>query len=253
MKNIHFIAANHEEAQAALAELIKRYGQAPFDKAEVIIPLGGDGTLLDTLHNKASYELPVYGMNKGSVGFLMNSYNPDDLIKRLEAAETIDIRPLRMRAITCEGETIERVAFNEVALFRSSRQAAKIAIYVDDELRMEELVADGVMLASPAGSTAYNFSAHGPIMPLTANLLALTPISPFRPRRWRGALLPQHHEIRLEVHDPINRPVSANADSIEVKNIKEITIWQSRSIERRLMFDPDQNLDERILNEQFMV
>ena len=246
MKHIHFIAADHDEAQAALAELIDRYGQAPFDQAKVIIPLGGDGTLLDTLHNKASYDLPVYGMNKGSVGFLMNAYNPDNLIERLEAAETIDIHPLRMRAMTC-------VAFNEVALFRSSRQAAKIAIYVDGKLRMEELVADGVMLASPAGSTAYNFSAHGPIMPLTANLLALTPISPFRPRRWRGALLPQHHEIRLEVHDPVNRPVSANADSIEVKNIKEITIWQSRSIERRLMFDPDQNLDERILNEQFMV
>jgi NAD+ kinase len=253
MKHIHFTAAPHEDAQNAFDELTALYGQADLDKADVIVPLGGDGTLLDTLHKKATKDIPVFGMNKGSVGFLMNHYAAEDLPARLKKAQLYEIHPLRMRAKTCDGEEFESVAFNEVAIFRASRQASKISIYVDDHLRMAELIADGVMVSSPAGSTAYNFSAHGPILPLSANLLALTPISPFRPRRWRGALLPQHHEIRFVVNDPANRPVSATADSMEVKDICEVTIWQSRSIERQLMFDPEQNLEERIINEQFVI
>lgn len=253
MKKIHFTAAPHDDAQDALKDLTALYGQADIDAAEIIVPLGGDGTLLDTLHNKAKKDIPVFGMNKGSVGFLMNDYRPDDLLERLAKAETYEIHPLRMKATTCDGEEFESVAFNEVALFRASRQTAKTSIYVDDHLRMAELIADGVMVASPAGSTAYNFSAHGPILPLQANLLALTPISPFRPRRWRGALLPNHHEIRIVVHEADHRPVSVTADSVEIRCINEVTIWQSRSIERQLMFDPEQNLEERILSEQFVI
>ena len=253
MKHIHFIAAPHDDAKNALAELTAKYGQADLDKADVIVPLGGDGTLLETLHKKATKEIPVFGMNKGSVGFLMNHFEIDGLIERIRDADTYEVHPLRMKAITCSGEVFESVAFNEVAIFRATRQAAKVSIYVDEHLRMAELIADGVMVASPAGSTAYNFSAHGPILPLSANLLALTPISPFRPRRWRGALLPQHHQIRFVVHDSENRPVSVNADSMEVREIKEVTIWQSKSIERQLLFDPEQNLEERIISEQFVI
>ncbi len=253
MKHIHFIAGRHEAAQNALAELSKRYGQSNIEKADVIVPLGGDGTLLETLNKDITQNIPVFGMNKGSVGFLMNAYRVEGLLERINKAESYEIHPLRMRATTSEGKIVESVAFNEVAIFRSTRQAAKISIYVDGHLRMAELIADGVMVASPAGSTAYNFSAHGPILPLSANLLALTPISPFRPRRWRGALLPQHHEIRFKVNDPENRPVNANADSIEVRNVEEVTIWQSKRIQRHLLFDPEQNLEERIISEQFII
>ncbi len=253
MKHIHFIAAPHDKAQSALIELTQTYGQCDINKADVIVPLGGDGTLLETLSKDITQNVPVFGMNKGSVGFLMNPYRPEDLIERINKAQSYEIHPLRMRATTADGQTVEGVAFNEVAVFRATHHAAKISIYVDEHQRMAELIADGVMVASPAGSTAYNFSAHGPILPLGANLLALTPISPFRPRRWRGALLPQHHEIRFKVNDPENRPVNATADSIEVKNVVEVAIWQSKRIQRHLLFDPEQNLEERIISEQFII
>jgi NAD+ kinase len=248
---VHFVAAAIPEAQAALAELRGRYDDAGADNADVIVALGGDGFMLQTLHAFRPTGKPIYGMNLGSVGFLMNEYHPDDLQKRLAAAEPAEIHPLRMRAHT-KNEVREALAFNEVSLLRQTRQAAKIRILVDDKTRIAELICDGILLSTPAGSTAYNLSAHGPILPIDAALLALTPISAFRPRRWRGALLPHRARVRFEVLEAAKRPVSAVADDLEVRDVTAVDIQEDRSVAMTMLFDAGHSLDERILAEQFL-
>ncbi len=249
---LHFHTADSDEGQAALAELQTQHTQHTPEEADIIIALGGDGTLLDALHRYHGLDKPFYGMNRGSVGFLLNPYRADDLEDRLHHAQTVILHPLRMTATTNDGETVEALAFNEVSLLRQRHHAAKIGISVDGIERLPELVCDGIIVATPAGSTAYNLSAHGPIIPLSANVLALTPISAFRPRRWRGALLPHTAAIRIEILNAAKRPVSATADTIEVRNVAQVDIHESQSIGATLLFDPDHNLEERILKEQFM-
>lgn len=247
-----FFASDSPEAQNALKQMQDAYGDVGVDKADIAVVLGGDGTLLETLHKTYETGLPVYGMNCGSVGFLLNPFRPEKLLERLEAAHRVNIFPLHMKATDKDGKTHEALAFNEVALLRETRQAAKLRISVDNIERIPELVCDGILLATPAGSTAYNLSAHGPIIPLSANVLALTPISAFRPRRWRGALLPYHLRVKIDVLNNEKRPVSATADSTEVRDVQSVEIKQSDTSGCTLLFDPDHNLEERILKEQFL-
>jgi NAD+ kinase len=248
---ISFIASAAPEAQHAKARLAARYGDAPPREADVIVALGGDGHMLQTLHRFMNDGIPIYGMNRGSVGFLMNDYSEDDLRARLAAAEVSRIHPLSMIAYDREGKAHKALAINEVSLFRERHQAAKLKILVDDKVRMEELVCDGVLVSTPAGSTAYNLSAHGPILPINAPLLALTPISPFRPRRWRGALLPNKVHISIHVLEPDKRPVSAVADHHETRGVLRVEVEKARNVELYLMFDADHSWDERVLAEQF--
>ncbi|HUO90499.1 MAG TPA: NAD kinase [Rhizomicrobium sp.] len=248
---LHFVASTAPEAQAALAAMRGRYRDVGEDKADVIVALGGDGFMLQTLHNFLSRKKPIYGMNLGSVGFLMNEFREEDLEQRLSAAETAQLHPLRMRAEASAG-VAEALAFNEVSLLRQTRQAAKIRILVDDKTRIAELICDGVLVSTPAGSTAYNLSAHGPILPIDADLLALTPISAFRPRRWRGALLSHRARVRFEVLEPDKRPVSAVADDQEVRNVSAVNVAEDRSISMTMLFDAGHSLDERIIAEQFL-
>lgn len=248
-----FTAAQTPIAQATLKELQKRYGLYLPEQAEAIIALGGDGFMLETLHTHMDLVrcgLPVYGMNQGTIGFLMNTYNPDALPERLNKAESAQIHPLKMTAQT-EGSQITQFAFNEVALFRQSWQAAHIDISVDNKPRLTGLIADGILLSTPAGSTAYNLSAHGPVIPLGAEILALTPISAFRPRRWRGALLNARADVQFTVQEPLKRPVSATADSQEIRHVQKVFIQQDYDCTVQLLFDPDHALDEKILQEQF--
>lgn len=249
---LHFHAADTDKAQAAFAELTKAYGQHDAQDCDIVVILGGDGTMLESLHKYENIDKPVYGMNFGSVGFLMNPYLADDLPARLKKTVSVKIHPLKMTAADIHGKTHEAVAYNEVALLRETRQTARVKIIVNDVVRIPELVCDGIMLATPAGSTAYNLSADGPILPLAANVLALTPISAFRPRRWRGALIPSKWKVRLESLDAKKRPVSVTADSIEFRDVVSVDIRQSTSLSSTLMFDPDQHLEERILKEQFL-
>lgn len=249
---IAFVAASTPEAEQARDGLIARYASCEPEEAEVIVALGGDGFMLETLHRTVGHSVPIYGMNCGTVGFLMNEFEGDGLIDRLSQAQEVRLHPLRMEARTREGGHSEALALNEVALFRESRQAAKIRIRIDTVVRLDELVCDGVLVATPAGSTAYNLSAHGPILPLGTPLLALTPISAFRPRRWRGALLPQGAKVTFEVLEPLKRPVSATADFTEVRDVVEVTVQEDRETSLRLLFDPEHNLEERILKEQFI-
>ena len=248
---IHFASSETPEAIAALKELTTRYGQTSPKDCDVIVALGGDGTLLETVHKTLKYNKPVYGMNRGSVGFLLNPYNEDELLSRLKNAHTVTLYPLRMEAKGKNGKITEALAFNEVSLLRQSRQASKIGIAIDGIERMPELVCDGILVATPAGSTAYNLSAHGPIVPISANVLAMTPISAFRPRRWRGALLPAHARIRFEILESDKRPVSATADYTEVRNVAQVDIEQDRTTPFTLLYDPNHNLEERVLKEQF--
>lgn len=251
-KKIAFQAAPNPEAQQALSVLTEIYGNTLPQESDVIVALGGDGLMLQILHDNMDLGKPVYGMNCGSVGFLMNEYDPENLLDRLSKADETSIRPLRMRATTVEGETVEALAINEVSLLRETRQSAKIRITVDGQVRMNELTCDGILVATPAGSTAYNLSAHGPVIPLDAPLLALTPISAFRPRRWRGALLPRKASVRFDVLDPAKRPVSAVADHTEVRNIDHVTINESEEHTMSMLFDADHSLQERIIREQFV-
>jgi NAD+ kinase len=250
-QRIAFVASPIEEAQSALAALGARYGDAPLDAADVIVALGGDGFMLRTLHRHMARGLPVYGMKLGTVGFLMNHHHPDDLPERIARARPTVLRPLVMEAVTESGSTASALAFNEVSLLRQTKQAAHLRVALNGAVKLEELICDGVLVSTPAGSTAYNLSAHGPILPFGSQLLAMTPISPFRPRRWRGAILPAAIEIKFEVLDPYKRPVSATADSNEVRDVVEVTIRESREQTVTLLFDPEHGLEERILNEQF--
>ncbi len=250
--SIFFVAAEQDVARAAFEELEKIYGHTEPGKAKVIVPLGGDGTMLETLHEYMDLNVPIYGMQCGSVGFLMNNFSTEGLLERLDAASLTVLHPLRMNARTIGGEEFEALAINEVSLLRETRQAAKIRISVDGVMRLRELTCDGVLVATPAGSTAYNLSVYGPIIPLNTGVLALTPISAFRPRRWRGALLPQTAEITLEMLEMEKRPVSAVADFTEVRDVVEVRVREDRSIDLTLLFDPSHNLQERIINEQFM-
>jgi NAD+ kinase len=249
---IGFRAARAPEAQAALAQLSARYPHVPPEEADVIVALGGDGFMLETLHACINRPVPIYGMNLGTVGFLLNDYDPDHLHESLEKAVAVPLHPLRMRAVRRDGEIEEGLGINEVSLFRQRHQAAKICIVIDGVVRLPELVCDGVLVATPAGSTAYNLSAHGPILPTDANLLALTPISAFRPRRWRGALLPSKTRFCFKVIEPDKRPVSAVADSTEIRDVIEVAVWVDPAITLTLLFDPEHNLEERILQEQFV-
>ena len=248
---IAFLASQTSDAQAALDSLSACHGQCEPDEADVLCALGGDGFMLQTLHRHGSLGKPVFGMKLGTVGFLMNQYRTDDLLERIAAAEPAVLHPLEMIAQTESGATVGSLAYNEVSLLRQTRQAAHLSIELNGKLRLDELIADGVMVATAAGSTAYNYSAHGPILPLGANVVALTPIAAFRPRRWRGALLKADTEVRFRVLDPYKRPVSATADSHEVRDVVEVMIRESRERTVRLLFDPEHNLEERILSEQF--
>ena len=248
---IAFVASETKEAQEALQTLSKRYGSALAAKADVIVALGGDGLMLQTMHRHYNSRIPIYGMNRGSVGFLLNDYHENNLKERLEAAESTVIHPLRMTAHDRHGATHQALAFNEVSLFRQIYQAAKLRIAVDGKVRMEELICDGVLVSTPAGSTAYNLSAHGPILPINAPLLALTPISPFRPRRWRGALLPNDAKVTIEVLEPDKRPVSAVADHTEFRDVASVEVMEESDIDILMMFDQGHTLAERILSEQF--
>jgi NAD+ kinase len=250
-ERIAFVASPSPEAAEAEQQLVKRYGNADPDKADVIVALGGDGLMLQTLHKFMRAGKPIYGMHRGTVGFLMNDFQADKLTERLAAAETALMHPLLMQARDSKGKTHEHHAINEVALFRQTHQAARLKILIDGKERLAELVADGVMVATPAGSTAYNLSAQGPIIPINAPLLALTPISPFRPRRWHGALLPNRARVKIEVLDPGKRPVAAVADHDEVRDVATVDVGLDTSISIQMLFDPGHTLDERILREQF--
>lgn len=248
---IAFLSSRGDDAQAARQLLLERYDNVPKEEAEVVVALGGDGFMLQTQLEFMDSGIPVYGMNKGTVGFLMNEFRVEGLVERLERASRATIHPLQMTAIDYEGNRHESVAFNEVSLFRQSAQAARLDIEIDGKLRMESLVCDGVMVATPQGSTAYNLSAHGPILPLKAPLLALTPVSPFRPRSWKGALLPNTARVRIEVLEPEKRPVNAVADNTEIKSAVEVHVHEDRDAKGILMFDPEHSWEERILDEQF--
>ncbi len=248
---IGIVASDSEEARAAKARLTARYGNTDPKEADAIIALGGDGHMLQTLHRFMNNEISIYGMNCGSVGFLMNEYAEDCLPDLLAKAEINVIHPLRMIALDQNGVEHEALAINEVSLFRQRYQAAKLRIAVDDKVRMEELICDGILIATPAGSTAYNLSAHGPILPINAPLLALTPISPFRPRHWRGAVLRNDAKVRAEVLEADKRPVSAVADHTEIRHVISVEVEEDSSIDLYLMFDPGHALDERIISEQF--
>ncbi len=248
---IAFVAAATSEAAAARERLGNRYANVDPDRAEIIVALGGDGHMLETLHHHLDRPVAIYGMNCGTVGFLMNQYGEDGLRERLSRAQAVKLRPLLMEARTLAAGTVQAIAINEVALLRETRQAAKIAIHVDGKIRLPELICDGVLLSTPAGSTAYNLSAHGPILPLGSRLLALTPISAFRPRRWRGALLPEGAMTEFEILESGKRPVSAVADFTEVRDVVSVRVSVDNSRSLTLLFDPEHNLEERILNEQF--
>ncbi len=249
---IAFLAAATPEAESAQAVLAARHGQCAAAAADVLCALGGDGFMLQTLHAHAALGRPVFGMKLGSVGFLMNHYRADDLLARIERARPARLKPLAMRAETVHGEIRESLAWNEVSLLRQTHQAAHLGIALGGQQRLEELVGDGVIVATPAGSTAYNFSAGGPILPLDAGLIALTPIAPFRPRRWRGALLAAATAVRLEVHDHRKRPVSVTADSREVRDVLAVDVREAAEAAVTLLFDPEHHLEERMLAEQFM-
>lgn len=249
---IAFLASRNDSSREAQKSLTERYGNVPLAEAEVIVALGGDGFMLQTLHGTQHLSAPVYGMNRGTVGFLMNEFGEDSLIERLQAAEEAVINPLAMRATCADGTMHEALAINEVSLLRAGPQAARLQVFVDGRLRMTELVCDGVLVSTPAGSTAYNYSAHGPILPIGSDVLALTAIAPFRPRRWRGALLPKGAKVRIDVLEHEKRPVMADADSRSVSDVVRVDVHSEASIRHRLLFDPGHGLAERLIREQFV-
>jgi NAD+ kinase len=251
-RRVAFVASEAEAAQQAIEELRHRYGTVEPKDADIVVPLGGDGFMLETVHRFVGTGLPIFGMHRGSVGFLMNSYRLDGLYERLAVAQPVELHPLEMTTWEEDGTCRSAIAFNEVSLLRESRQAAKLRVSVDGVVRLEELMADGVLLSTPVGSTAYNLSAHGPIIPLGAGIMALTPISAFRPRRWRGALLPHGARVRIDALETAKRPVSAVADFTEVRDVVSVEIHENRDIAMTVLFDRDANLEERVLKEQFL-
>lgn len=248
---VAFVAADGQPAAEALNALTQRYGQNAPETAEVIVALGGDGFMLEAVHNYMQLKKPIFGMHRGTVGFLMNRYDENGLLERLQNTTEVALHPLRMTATTSDGKVHEAVAINEVSMLRQTRQAAKIRIAVDGKERLAELACDGALVCTPAGSTAYNLSVHGPVLPLGSNILALTPISAFRPRRWRGAILPHTAVVHFSVLEHEKRPVSAVADRDEVRDVVEVTVREDRSLAMRILFDPEHNLEERIVAEQF--
>ena len=250
---ITFVSSGSPKALSATKELTKRYGNAPIDNCDVIVALGGDGFVLHCLHEYLDTNIPIYGMNRGTVGFLMNTYDADELPAKIASAKAETLHPLAMSATSTNGETTDAIAFNEVSLLRSSRQSANLRILVDGHQHLEKLICDGVLVATPAGSTAYNLSVHGPVVPLGAELIALTPISAFRPRRWRGALLPQSASITIENLDPEKRPVIGSADHTEFHDITSLTVSQHPNESVVILFDEGHSLNERILREQFAI
>ncbi|HEX4196121.1 MAG TPA: NAD kinase [Caulobacteraceae bacterium] len=251
IQRLAFVAMDRPEAQAARARLAARYGDVPVADAQVIVALGGDGFMLETLHRNLGRSTPIYGMNQGSVGFLMNDYSEERLLERINAAERAVIHPLVMKTVDAEGRRNDALAINEVSLLRQTGQTAKLRISIDNKVRLAELFCDGAMVATPAGSTAYNLSAHGPIIPLDGRVLALTPISAFRPRGWRGALLRHDAKVRFEILEPEKRPVSAVADNFEVRDVVEVNVAEDRETRLHMLFDAGRSLEERVLAEQF--
>lgn len=245
------LSSTDKDATSAKASLEQQYPTVKENDADVIVVLGGDGKMLEALRNYIDKPVKVFGMNRGTVGFLMNEFATDSLLERIKAATLVTLHPLRMLVEKCDGTVEEALAINEVSLLRQTAQTAKLRITIDSTVRMDELLCDGILVSTPAGSTAYNLSAHGPIIPLGAGILALTPISAFRPRRWRGALLQHDAKIKIEALDIEKRPVSATADGTEVRNIKTVSVTEDRNIQLKLLYDPDHNLDERVLKEQF--
>ncbi|HXC29584.1 MAG TPA: NAD kinase [Stellaceae bacterium] len=252
LPRVAFVASDAEAAQQALADVSRTYGTIDPAEADIIVPLGGDGFMLETLHRFAGKGVSIFGMHRGSVGFLMNPYQLDGLAERLDTAQRVTLYSLEMAATQESGAVTRAIAFNEVSLLRETRQAAKLKISVDGVVRLEELMADGILLATSVGSTAYNLAAHGPIIPLDAEILALTPISAFRPRRWRGALLRRGARVRIDCLETEKRPMSAVADFTEVRDITAVEIAENRDIAMTLLFDRDANLQERVFKEQFM-
>ena len=250
-QKLAFVASRAPTAQDALVALSDQYGCVPVEDADIIVALGGDGFMLQTLHGSQHLPAPVYGMNRGTVGFLMNEYSADALRERLDRAEEEVINPLHMKAVCVDGTEHDALAINEVSLLRAGPQAANLAIYVDGRQRMDELICDGAMLSTPAGSTAYNYSAHGPIVPIGSEVLALTAVAAFRPRRWRGALLPKAARVTFKVANAAKRPVDATADGVSVENVASVEVWSAPEIEHRILFDPGHGLEERLIQEQF--
>lgn len=248
---VHFYTADTPKAQQGEQIFSKQLGNVRLEEADIVVALGGDGLMLRALHDCIAHNKPVFGMNRGSVGFLLNQYREEGLKERLEKAQPVKINPLRMRATTRSGEVHDALAINEVSLLRETHQTAKLRIRIDDVTRLEELYCDGLIIATPAGSTAYNLAAQGPIIPLNAGIMALTPVSAFRPRRWRGALLPLSSRITLEIIEADKRPTSAVADFTEIRDVKRVEISRDDT-EISLLFDPEMNLNERIIKEQFM-
>ena len=246
-----FLASSNDEAIEQKKNLEELYGKNTLDNGDVIVVLGGDGFMLEAIKSHMSQNLPLFGLNYGSIGFLMNASNEDDLIKRINLSQSIQISPLSMKVQSVDGGNHEAIAINEVSLLRETHQASKIKISIDNKVRLEELICDGVLISTPSGSTAYNLSAHGPILPINADVLALTPISAFRPRRWKGAILNNKSEVKFEVIDSKKRPVSAVADSTEFRDIKSVIIKQDDKNPIQLLFDEQHSFEERILNEQF--
>jgi NAD+ kinase len=251
ISKLAFIAAETPPARDAMAALSAKYGSYSPESADVIVALGGDGSMLEALHAAMAIDRPVFGMHRGTVGFLMNRYDDVNLIERLSRAQEVVLHPLRMEAVTTDGKKHTALAINEVSMLRQTRQAAKLRISIDGRERLSELVCDGALVCTPAGSTAYNLSVHGPVLPLDSNIMALTPISAFRPRRWRGAILPHTATVSIEVMESGKRPVSAVADRDEVRDVMDVTVSEDRKANIRLLFDPEMNLGERILTEQF--
>ncbi|EGB14371.1 ATP-NAD/AcoX kinase [Pseudodesulfovibrio mercurii] len=252
IEKIACVASDTPKAQAGLEQLAGLYDLVPADEADALVALGGDGFMLQTVHDHMDSGIPIYGMNRGTIGFLLNRFRPDGLLERLNRAHRLVLNPLVMTAETVSGQVCSALAFNEVALHRYSQQSANIRLCINGRERLDRLVCDGIMVATPAGSTAYNLSAHGPIIPLGSNVLALTPVSPFRPRRWNGALLPHSAVVEFTILDPDHRPVGAAADSFEVRDVAKVRVVEDHSRPALVLFDPDHSLEERIFNEQFV-
>lgn len=249
---IHFKANDYEISQAALAHFLGTFGNAPEENCDVIVALGGDGLMLQTLHSTQHLDTPVFGMNCGTIGFLTNKFSEDNLLTRVQQAEEEILNPLRMHSVSTEGEEHDQLAINEVSLLRAGPQAAKLRITVDGHVRLPELICDGALVSTPAGSTAYNYSAHGPILPIDSDVLALTPMAAFRPRRWRGALLPKDAKVRFDVLEPEKRPVMVAADSRSEQDVLSVEVYSDPSISHRILFDLGHGLKERLLQEQFV-